>query len=183
MLEPIALALVAALWIGCVFTGLQLLTPPRSRRSGIAWCASFALVVTFGATHGPGFGFGWLRATGARSDALALAALAAAIPSVLATHVDTRIRRTTWAIVVATTAALGCSIVGTAALALGRSTRSWDFLAMIVGGVLLATIGVLALLRRGASPNARLVSGAVTLAGGFQVAASVLLLVAWNSLS
>jgi hypothetical protein len=80
-------------------------------------------------------------------------------------------------------AAIACSSAGTAALAMGRSTRSWDFAAMIVGGVLLALVGALAVLRRGASANERVAFGTATLAGAFQAAASVALLVAWNSLS
>ncbi len=182
MLELVAGTGVALAWLACVFTALQL--ADADERRGFV-----PLVLTLAAGAGivlgrtGEFGVEWLRSASLRSDAYALGALPASVAVALATHATEDVRRSRWAPATAAIAALCCAAVGIAALAIGRSGWYWEFVAVIVGGVALAGVGLSAVLRRGASAEVRVVFGAAIAFGAFLAGGGVLLLVAWRSLA
>ncbi len=182
MLEQVAIIAGAVAWLACIFTVLQLV---ELRAHGAL--AGMVGIVVVGAlavaTRNHELGVEWLRSAGLRSDALALTVLPAACATSAGTLSTSSVRRSRWGPTTASVAAFACAVTGIAALAIGRSEWYWEFVAVMVAGVLLAVTGAATTFRRGASPNIRVVFACAGVFGVFLFVGGAALLAAWRALA
>jgi hypothetical protein len=181
MLETFALVSLAATWLACTFTALQLIGS-RDRIGLVALVAGVAVGFVLVATRSDFGDIEWLRDAARRSDALAIGALTATLGTVAGSMARPGTRRRTWAIVAAVSATIACAATGIAALALGRSSWYWEFVAVIVAGILMTSSTAAPALRRASPLETRVLAGGVAAFGGFLMVGATLLLLAWRAL-
>lgn len=180
--SEIAFACVAVVVAALAFTLLQLGSDRRPH--GLLAAAGVLLLgVALIATQSySGFGVGWLRDAARRSDAIAFG-VGLPVLAMLVGVCAARALRTTWAQATLATSALACICGSLTAVVIGRSSWYWEFFALIVGGIALATISAPGTFDRTASPNRRVVLGTFAAMGTFTVLGGLVLTLAWVSLA
>lgn len=180
MTDQLGIACLVTCAILAGFVLLQLVSE-RRRRGIVAWVATFvALIVALAASDGDGIA--WVTQAARRTDVIGLGitfTVAAATLGVLAGSAS----RTAWGqLTCIATGVLG--IVGAlAAVAVGRATAQWEFVALVTCGIAMTWVGATGARDRAASPDRRIVLGATAALGTFTAVGGTLLGIAWSSLA
>jgi hypothetical protein len=182
VIDAIATTGLALAWAGCCFTALQLVDR-RSRFGLVALTTGLIVGLAMLAVRDGSFGISWIRSPRLHSDAISLGSIAPMLAVGAAVILHPHSRRSTWGPATLLAVSSGCVLAAFAALVLGRSSWYWEFVALIAGGALMLLGGSLVAMRRRASPNLRVVFGAIGAFGAFLVGGGTLMLLAWRSLA
>ena len=180
MADAIASGAVAATWLAWCFVLLQFATTGRRIPTTIMLVSIAVGIAVLASRVGSNVGFEWLRGQRLRSDAFALGALVPVLSLALGTWMVDR-RGTIQGSLPLLLGSLACGAAGIAALAIGRSGWYWEFVAVVVAGVLLAATGALGAVRGSSSANVRIVLGSFAAFGGFLTVGGTLMLLAWQA--
>lgn len=181
MSATIGLTCLGIAGVVLAFTLLQLATEERWRGFGAALLVTVAgLIMAATSTPNPRAPEIW--DTARRSDAIGLG-ITVAIVAVLAGVLLSGGARRLWCQIAVTVLGLTGVAGGLAAVAIGRSTASWEFAAVACAGLALALSGGMGAWDRSASINRRLALGTQACCGAFSAVGGVLLAAAWTALA
>ncbi len=182
MLETIAFTALAATWMGCAFTALQL-TAREDRRALLSLLAMVVAGILVLMTRTSPTGLGWIRSEALRSDALALGSLVPLLATATGTLLHRRVRTRAWALPTVAISSFSCAVASVCALAVGRSGWYWEFVATIVAGAMLTLVGALGATRASWNPDARIALGVAGAFGAFLAVGGILMLLAWRAIT
>lgn len=181
MTEQLGIACLAACAILAGFVLLQLVSE-RRRRGSAAWAATLIaamLALTVGST---GDGIGWIGDAARRGDVIGLG-ITFSVAAVTIGVIAGGAHRTHWGQISCVAGAMLGVAGALAAVAIGRSTGHWEFVALVTCGAALTVIGALGARDRTASADRRIVVGAAAALGLFTTIGGTALGIAWSSLA